>query len=93
MTLTVALAILGGVVLAAIVAHGAWQQRRASPRRPVPEAPQVRREPTLGEAVPKAPTAVIGTFPAGTDVPRVDATQMPALLRRTVRLEVPVNNS
>ncbi len=32
-TLTIALASLGGVVLAGIVAHGAWQARRAGPRR------------------------------------------------------------
>ena len=32
-TLTVALASLGGVVLAGVIAHGAWQARRAGPRR------------------------------------------------------------
>ncbi len=31
--LTVSLAILGGLVLAAVVAHGAWQTRRAGPKR------------------------------------------------------------
>ncbi len=91
MTLTVALAILGGVVLAAIIAHGAWQQRRASPRRPDPEAPHLRREPTMGDELPKPETAVIGTFPAGTDVPRVDAAHMPALLRRSVRLDASID--
>ena len=34
--LTVGLAILGGVVLAGVVAHGAWQARRAGPRRAEP---------------------------------------------------------
>jgi hypothetical protein len=33
MTLTVALAVLGGLVLAALVAHGAWQARKAGPKR------------------------------------------------------------
>jgi hypothetical protein len=32
-SLTIALASLGGVVLAGIVAHGAWQARRAGPKR------------------------------------------------------------
>ena len=32
-SLTVALAVLAGVVLAAVVAHGAWQARRAAARR------------------------------------------------------------
>lgn len=91
MTLTVALAILGGIVLAAIIAHGAWQQRRASPRRPSPDVPQVRREPTLGDELPKPATAVIGTFPAGTDVARKDAAPLPALLRRAVRLDASID--
>lgn len=41
-TLTVALASLGGIVLAGVVAHGAWQARRAGPKRatlPVREEP------------------------------------------------------
>ncbi|MEP7300542.1 MAG: cell division protein FtsZ [Caldimonas sp.] len=40
-TLTVALASLGGVVLAGVIAHGAWQARRAGPKR----ASDVREEP------------------------------------------------
>ena len=32
-TLTVALASLGGIVLAGVIAHGAWQARRAGPKR------------------------------------------------------------
>ena len=36
--LTVGLAIVGGVALAAVVAHGAWQARKAGPRRAVPAA-------------------------------------------------------
>jgi len=33
-TLSVALASLGGIVLAGVIAHGAWQARRAGPKRP-----------------------------------------------------------
>ena len=46
-TLTVALASLGGIVLAGVVAHGAWQARRAGPKR---AAPLVREEPSASAA-------------------------------------------
>ncbi len=49
MTLTVALAILAGLVLAALVAHGAWTARRAHPRQPLPSAPAPRVDPDLGD--------------------------------------------
>ena len=46
-TLTVALAGLGGVVLAGVIAHGAWQARRAGPK----QASDAREEPiTLARA-------------------------------------------
>jgi len=51
MSLTVALVIAALVVLAAIVAHGWWSARRATPRQPtgvVPPEPVQRVEPTLG---------------------------------------------
>jgi len=41
-TLTVALASLGGVVLAGVIAHGAWQARRAGPK----QASDAREEPS-----------------------------------------------
>ena len=55
-SLTVALASLGGIVLAGVVAHGAWQARRAGPKR---ASPAVREEPSAsapgdGAAVPLA---------------------------------------
>ena len=37
-TLTLGLAVLGGLVLAGIVAHGAWQQRRNAPKIAQPES-------------------------------------------------------
>ena len=46
-TLTVALATLGGVVLAGVVAHGAWSARKADPKRAV--LPAESREPVMGE--------------------------------------------
>ncbi len=48
-TLTVALASLGGVVLAGVVAHGAWQARRAGPKR----ASDARQEPGAGQVAPR----------------------------------------
>jgi hypothetical protein len=50
-SLTIALASLGGVVLAGIIAHGTWQSRRAGPKRAAIE-PQQRvepREPVMDE--------------------------------------------
>lgn len=62
-SLTIALACVGGVVLAGVVAHGAWQARKAGPRRAEqPSAPGSTRdakeprefvEPVLGD-VPAA---------------------------------------
>ena len=50
-SLTVALASLGGVVLAGVVAHGAWQARRAGPKRATPAE---REEPSaLAPARPR----------------------------------------
>ncbi|MGZ5894100.1 MAG: cell division protein ZipA C-terminal FtsZ-binding domain-containing protein [Caldimonas sp.] len=58
-TLTVALASLGGVVLAGVVAHGAWQARRAGPKRasdrreePNATAASGREDPGLDEDDP-----------------------------------------
>ena len=47
-TLTIALASLGGVVLAGVVAHGAWQARKAGPKRAVMEPRPEPREPSMG---------------------------------------------
>lgn len=91
MSLTVALAILGGLVLAALVAHAAWQSRQAKPRRPIPVEPSQRVEPTMGDAaLPQ--TSVVGTLPLGAaDVPRDEALQMPAILKRNVRLDASID--
>ena len=49
MSLTVALAILGAVVLLALLAHGWWSARRASPRQADAALPSQRVEPGFGE--------------------------------------------
>jgi hypothetical protein len=46
-SLTVALAAVGGLVLAGIVAHGAWTARKIDPRRHEPAAAPEPREPVL----------------------------------------------
>ena len=49
-SLTIALASLGGVVLAGVVAHGAWQARKAGPKRAaLQQAPTEQREPVMGD--------------------------------------------
>jgi hypothetical protein len=54
-TLTIALASLGGVVLAGVIAQGAWQARKAGPKRAeaLPERTEPR-EPVMG-ADPESP--------------------------------------
>ncbi len=72
--LTIALASLGGVVLAAVVAHGAWQARKAGPKRaaePVPVPPRLEpREPTLdGVATTPGIFSTVPTEPAPAPAP------------------------
>ena len=87
-SLTVALAALGGVVLAGVVAHGAWQARKAGPKRALVQQPRDEpqqgiepslepREPSLGDVVPLADASAIEpTLEARLprrNVPRLDA--------------------
>jgi len=80
--LTIALAALGGVVLAGVIAHGAWQARKAGPKRadePMrPAADPV--EPVLGGPVRAEPT--LDAPPVSTPV-IIDA-EAPRLPRRAV---------
>ena len=74
--LTLALAALGAVVLAAVVAHGAWQARKAGPKRAEP--PPVRSEPiepVLGPVAPgDEPAAALPEVPiVPADATAVDA--------------------
>lgn len=69
--LTVALAIVGGVALAGVLAHGAWQARRAGPRRAAPSAAGQageQLEPVLTDA--EAGAATLDASPEPT-LPRV----------------------
>lgn len=49
-TLQIGLAIAGGLVLAGVVAHGAWTSRRSQPRQADPQAPRI--EPALTPLAP-----------------------------------------
>lgn len=98
MTLTAALAIVAGVVLAAIVAHGAWSARRAGPRQAEPPAVRAERvEPVLAgadsdggtTASPAATTiSAVDDAPRARRGPRIDAL-IDAIA--TLRFEAPVS--
>lgn len=57
MSLTVALSILGAAVLLALLLHGWWSARRASPRQPDAAAPAARVEPGFAEVLDAAQVA------------------------------------
>ncbi|HEY9068030.1 MAG TPA: cell division protein FtsZ [Burkholderiaceae bacterium] len=58
-SLMVALGSLGGLVLAGVIAHGAWQARKAGPKRAAePSARPEPREPVLGEMMIDALSAL-----------------------------------
>jgi hypothetical protein len=78
MTLTAALAIVAGLVLALVVAHGAWNARRANPRQARINPPLERSEPTLVHPASEArPVIVLENPPldlgAARRGPRIDA--------------------
>lgn len=84
MTLTTALAILGALVLAVVIAHGAWQARKASPRQAdsSKDASQdggVRLDPTLTDASVSATAASVAD--AAHDL------RMPGLRKLSARLD------
>ena len=81
MSLTVALSILGAVLLAALLAHGWWSARRASPRKADAPLPAQRVEPALGD---------LPAVPAGSDGPDGAERRAPAL-RRQARLDALVD--
>ena len=62
-SLTVALAALGGLVLAGVIAHGAWQARKAGPRRAAPDPSMPRPEPI--EPVLGGSTTLAAELPSG----------------------------
>ncbi len=99
-TLTIALASLGGVVLAGVVAHGAWQARRAGPkraseRRDEPGASPARdgEEPRFDAGNEPAQEGVDPAAPAARRLSRRIPLQLDALIDAfaSMRLDAPVN--
>lgn len=88
--LTVALAIVGGVALAGVLAHGAWQARRAGPRRAAPAAaaqPAEQLEPVLTDG---GAADVVDTIPEPTltrAAPRRGTARLDALIDAIATLE------
>ena len=74
-TLTIALASLGGVVLAGVIAHGAWSARKAGPKRALIMEPRPEpRDPVMGDAADGAtadPVISIDGADAERPAPRV----------------------
>jgi len=93
-SLTVALASLGGVVLAGVVAHGAWTARKAGPKRATaPTSRDEPREPVLDEVAPEpsgeaSPDELAALRPARRYAPRLDAL-LDALA--TLTIEAPIS--
>ncbi len=97
MTLTEMLAIAGGVVLAGVVAHGAWSARKAGPRRADAQLEPLmdgdRLEPGLDvPALDGAAVALDGTLPAVARV-RKPSARIDALIDAiaTLTLDAPVS--
>jgi hypothetical protein len=98
--LTIALASLGGVVLAAVVAHGAWQARRAGPRRATQAAPRI--EPGGMDTEPLGVAETVPDAPAGAPAAPPDRRPNKRLVHRidalidaiaTLRLESPIGGA
>lgn len=80
-TLTELLAVAGGLVLAGVVAHGAWAARKAGPKRALPplEEPHFDAPPATDEAVADAEALEV-TLPAVTRPLRRPSARIDALI-------------
>jgi hypothetical protein len=90
--LFIALAAVGGVLLAGVVAHGAWQARKAGPRRaaepaPARTEPRELREPVL-EASPPAPSSERGPAAVEARPPKRATVRLDALIDAIAPLAV-----
>lgn len=89
MTLTVALAIVAGVVLLAVVVHGAWKAHRAGAQRTrwQPTQPVQRQEPAL----PPADPVVDGSASSPSPQPAHQGLATPSTQRRGPRIDALVD--
>ena len=94
-SLTELLAIVGGLVLAGVVAHGAWQARRAGPKRALPlqEEPHMDAPPISGDAAGLALGSLDVTMPAVARPMRRASARIDALIDAitTITVEQPVS--
>ena len=88
-SLTVALAAVGGLVLAGIVAHGAWTARKADPKRAAQEGrPKEFREPVMGDVAEPAGGAEPESFALERKLPKRSPARIDALIDAIVVLNV-----
>src|SRR5512144_763781 len=88
MTLTAALAIVAGLVLAAVVAHGAWNARRASPRQAQTLQPVERTEPTFSTTSFNDASREPSVIPPITEAPARHGPRIDALIDAIVPLRL-----
>jgi hypothetical protein len=96
MTLTTWLVILGGLVLLAIVVHGAWTARKAGPKRALPPQEEPHFDgpaPALGTGAPLATDSLDATLPAITRPMRRPSARIDALIDAiaAITVEQPVS--
>jgi hypothetical protein len=93
--LTIALACLGAIVLAGVVAHGAWQARKIGPIRPLqPHLPEHRDPVFTDQADPVlADPEVAALEPANPPAPKCSAARIDALIDAiaTLTLDSPIS--
>lgn len=81
MTLTTLLAILGGLVLAGVVAHGAWSARKAGPKRALPSQLEPHfEEPQAPETADEPQAAATPELPELPKPPRKPSARIDALI-------------
>lgn len=94
MTLTSLLAIVGGLVLVAVIAHGAWTARKAGPKRALPpqEEPHFDLPPTTADEAAAEPEPLEIALPAVARARRASA-RIDALIDAiaTLTVEQPVS--
>ena len=94
-TLTIALASLGGVVLAGIVAHGAWQARKAGPKRAALPENTEPREPVMDAVGDPADLAELPEAPPERRPNKRIVQRLDALIDSiaTLTLEAPISGA
>lgn len=98
MSLTEMLAVLGGLVLAGVVGHGAWSARKAGPRRASPQMEPLldgsaRQEPGLGSDGDTVPASLDETLPVINRPPRKPSARIDALIDAiaTITVDAPIS--